>query len=36
MSSPGFEWICEIEPPTKPDLVHVRHQIGVLGKVASG
>ena len=29
------EWICEIEPPTRPDLMHVRHQIGVLSKVAS-
>ncbi len=34
MSAP-FEWICEIEPPTRPDLMHVRHQIGVLSKVAS-
>jgi 5,10-methylenetetrahydrofolate reductase len=34
MSRP-FEWICEIEPPTRPDLTHVRHQIGVLSKVAS-
>jgi 5,10-methylenetetrahydrofolate reductase len=31
----AFEWVCEIEPPTKPDLMHVRHQIGVLSKVAS-
>ena len=31
----GFEWICEIEPPTRPDLMHVRHQIAVLSKVAS-
>jgi methylenetetrahydrofolate reductase (NADPH) len=31
----GFELVCEVEPPTKPDLVHVRHQIGVLSKVAS-
>ena len=30
-----FEWICEIEPPTRPDLMHVRHQIGVLSKVAT-
>jgi methylenetetrahydrofolate reductase (NADPH) len=30
-----FEWICEIEPPTRPDLMHVRHQIGVLSQVAS-
>jgi methylenetetrahydrofolate reductase (NADPH) len=31
-----FELIVEIEPPTKPSLVHARHQIGVLGKVADG
>ncbi|MGZ4689714.1 MAG: methylenetetrahydrofolate reductase [Acidimicrobiia bacterium] len=30
-----FEIVCEIEPPTKPDLKHVRHQIGVLSKVSS-
>ncbi len=35
MSGRPFEWICEIEPPTRPDLMHVRHQIGVLSKVAS-
>jgi methylenetetrahydrofolate reductase (NADPH) len=35
-AAPGFELICEIEPPTKPDLTHARHQIGVLSKVASG
>jgi len=35
VSTPAFEWICEIEPPTRPDLMHVRHQIGVLSKVAS-
>jgi methylenetetrahydrofolate reductase (NADPH) len=35
MVQPAFEWICEIEPPTRPDLMHVRHQIGVLSKVAS-
>ena len=35
MTSPAFEWICEIEPPTTPDLMHVRHQIGTLSKVAS-
>jgi methylenetetrahydrofolate reductase (NADPH) len=29
-----FRLICEIEPPTKPDLRHVRHQIGVLTPVA--
>jgi 5,10-methylenetetrahydrofolate reductase len=31
----AFEWVCEVEPPTKPDLMHVRHQIGVLSKIAS-
>src|SRR4051812_47919040 len=35
MSATGFEIACEIEPPTGPDLMHVRHQIGVLSKVAS-
>src|SRR5918912_3497005 len=29
-----FELVCEIEPPTRPDLKHVRHQIGVLTPVA--
>lgn len=33
--SGAFEWVCEIEPPTRPDLMHVRHQIGVLSKVAT-
>ena len=30
-----FEVVWEVEPPTRPDLMHVRHQIGVLSKVAS-
>lgn len=30
----GFELVCEIEPPTRPDLTKVRHQIGVLSAVA--
>jgi methylenetetrahydrofolate reductase (NADPH) len=30
----AFEVICEIEPPTRPDLRRVRHQIGVLSSVA--
>jgi 5,10-methylenetetrahydrofolate reductase len=34
MLAPGFELVCEIEPPTRPDLRHVRHQIGVLSAVA--
>lgn len=28
------ELVCEIEPPTRPDLVHARHQIGVLARVS--
>src|SRR3954454_21262151 len=34
MSAAGFEIACEIEPPTGPDLMHVRHQIGTLSKVS--
>jgi methylenetetrahydrofolate reductase (NADPH) len=34
MPSDPFQVICEIEPPTRPDLMHVRHQIGTLSKVA--
>lgn len=35
MASPSaFEIVCEIEPPTRPDLKRVRHQIGVLTPVA--
>jgi 5,10-methylenetetrahydrofolate reductase len=30
-----FELVCEIEPPTRPDLKRVRHQIGVLSSIAS-
>ena len=33
---PPFELICEIEPPTRPTMVHARHQIGVLSTVADG
>lgn len=36
MSDRPFEIICEVEPATKPDLTHVRHQIGVLSRVATG
>jgi 5,10-methylenetetrahydrofolate reductase len=35
MNAVTFEIVCEIEPPTRPDLTHVRHQIGVLGKIAT-
>ena len=31
----SFEIVCEIEPPTRPDLMHVRHQIGVLSKISA-
>jgi 5,10-methylenetetrahydrofolate reductase len=31
-----FEVLCEIEPATRPDLMRVRHQIGVLSTIASG
>jgi methylenetetrahydrofolate reductase (NADPH) len=34
MASDKFEIICEIEPATRPDVMHVRHQIGVLSRVA--
>ncbi len=34
MTNRGFEVVCEIEPPTRPDLRHVRHQIGTLSTVA--
>jgi methylenetetrahydrofolate reductase (NADPH) len=36
MATPDFELICEIEPATRPDLMHVRHQIGVMSRIASG
>jgi len=34
MADRRFELVCEIEPPTRPDLARVRHQIGVLSLVA--
>lgn len=30
-----FQLICEVEPATRPDLMRVRHQIGVMSRVAS-
>jgi methylenetetrahydrofolate reductase (NADPH) len=33
--SGSFEVICEVEPATRPDLTHVRHQIGVMSKAAA-
>jgi 5,10-methylenetetrahydrofolate reductase len=35
MAAVPFEVICEVEPATRPDLMRVRHQIGVLSPVAS-
>jgi 5,10-methylenetetrahydrofolate reductase len=34
MTNRPFQIVCEIEPPTRPDLMYVRHQIGTLSKVA--
>jgi 5,10-methylenetetrahydrofolate reductase len=34
MAAP-FEIVCEVEPATEPDLMAVRHQIGVLSRLAS-
>src|SRR5689334_9198683 len=31
----SFDVVCEVEPPTRPDLMHVRHQIGVMSRIAS-
>jgi methylenetetrahydrofolate reductase (NADPH) len=30
-----FSIVCEVEPATRPDLVHVRHQVGVMSRIAS-
>ena len=35
MSASTFEIVCEVEPATRPDLMQVRHQIGVMSRVAS-
>jgi methylenetetrahydrofolate reductase (NADPH) len=35
MRSGAFEVVCEVQPSTRPDLMAVRHQIGVLSKIAS-
>lgn len=34
MNDRRFQVVCEIEPPARPDLMHVRHQIGTLSKTA--
>jgi methylenetetrahydrofolate reductase (NADPH) len=36
MTKRAFEVICEIQPPTRPDLMRVRHQIAVMSRIASG
>src|SRR5437667_5123487 len=35
MTANGFEVICEVEPATKPEVMHVRHQIGVMSRIAT-
>jgi len=35
VSTGGFSIVCEVEPATRPDLMKVRHQIGVMSRVAS-
>src|SRR5215203_3614508 len=35
MACDPFAVVCEIEPPTRPDLMRVRHQIGVMSRVAT-
>jgi len=34
-SEDDFGLVCEVEPATTPDLMRVRHQIGVMSKIAS-
>ena len=35
MSTDEFNIVCEVEPATRADLMHVRHQIGVMSRIAS-
>src|SRR6476660_7170037 len=35
MPAGAFEIICEVEPATRPDIMHVRHQIGVMSRIAT-
>jgi 5,10-methylenetetrahydrofolate reductase len=35
MAGRDFEIVCEVEPATRPDLTRVRHQVGVMSRVAS-
>ena len=34
-SEHAFGLVCEVEPATTPDLMRVRHQIGVMSRIAS-
>src|SRR5919197_152336 len=35
MTDDEFRIVCEVEPATRPDLMRVRHQIGVMSRIAS-
>ena len=35
VTTDAFAIVCEVEPATRPDLMHVRHQIGVMSRLAS-
>jgi methylenetetrahydrofolate reductase (NADPH) len=35
VATDGFEIIWEVEPATRPDIMHVRHQIGVMSRTAA-
>lgn len=35
MPGDGFSIVCEVEPATRPNLMPVRHQIGVMSRIAS-
>ena len=35
MTTEEFRIVCEVEPATRADLMHVRHQIGVMSRIAS-
>jgi len=35
MAQGDFDVICEVEPATRPDVMHIRHQIGTLSRIAT-
>ena len=35
VATDGFEILWEVEPATRPDIMHVRHQIGVMSRTAA-